>query len=185
MVPILPLINQPPPYGLFQVIVFLPIAFSLLVWISVLVTTVIIRFAYYCYRRQIIIIMKNSKLYCLVLSCYDKLEKFNVLIFPRLFTEKKVQSGTKEWKEVLFLNKRWPEYQGSKNPKTELVVYFASLGITIICISALGFFRNFPVITGSECLERTNKYYYCNVHNSIPGVLECIVGNGTYLCTNQ
>ena len=169
MVPVLPIIYQPPPRALFLVIVFLPIAFSLLVWITVLVTTVIIRCAYYCYRRQIIIVRKNSKLYCLVLSCYDKLEKLNVLIFPRLFTEKKVQSGTKEWKEVLFLDKRWPKYQGSKNPKTELVVLFASLGITIICISVLGFFRNFPVITGSECLEQTNNFnnWYCYYNTNL------------------
>ena len=174
MVPVLPLINQPPPRELFLGIVFLPIAFSLLVWISILVTTVIIRCTYFCYRRQIIIVRKNSKLYRLVLSCYDKLEKLNVLIFPRLFTEKKVQSGAKEWKEVLFLDKQWPKYQGSKNPKTELMVLFASLGITIICISALGFFRNFPVITGSECLERANNFnnWYCYDDTS-SGPLDC------------
>ena len=174
MVPDLPLINQPPPRELFLVIVFLPLAFSLLVWISVLVTTLIFSCTYYCYRRQIIIIRENGKLYHLVLSCYDKLGKLNVLIFPGLFTEKKVQSGTKEWKEVLFLDKRWPKYQGSKNPKTELVVLFASLGITIICLSALGFFRYFPVITGSECLERANNFnnWYCyNNSSSLP--LDC------------
>ena len=168
MVPVLPIINQPPPYGLFLVIVFLPITFYALAWLTVHVTNVIISSTYVCYRRQIIIVRKNSKLYCLVLSCYDQLERLNVLIFPGLFTEKKVQSGAKEWKEVLFLDKRWPKYQGSKNPKTELMVLFASLGITIIFISALGFFRNFPVITGSECLERHNNFnnWYCYDYNA-------------------
>ena len=174
MIPVLPIINQSPPRGLFLGIVFLPIAFSLLVWLSLLVTIVLIRCTYLCYRRQIIIVKKNSKIYGFMLSCYDKLEKLNVLIFPRLFTEKKLQSGTKEWKEVLFLDKQWPEYQGSKNPKTEFVVLFASLGITIICISALGFFRNFPVITGSECLERANNFnnWYC-YDNTSSGPLDC------------
>ena len=174
MLSLLPVTNGTLPRELFEGMIFLPIAFSLLVWISLLVTIVVIRCTYFCYRRQIIIVRKNSKTYGFMLSCYDKLEKLNVLIFPSLFSAKKMQSGTKEWKEVLFLNKRWPEYQGSKNPKTELIVLFASLGISTICISALGFFRNFPVITGSECLERDNHFntWYC-YDNSGSEPLDC------------
>ena len=53
MVPVLPVINLPPPRGLFLVIGFSPIVFYLPVWISLLVTTVIIRCTYCCYCRQI------------------------------------------------------------------------------------------------------------------------------------
>ena len=172
MVPVVPLFNQPPSRGLFVVLEFLPIAFSFFVWISILVTTVIIRCAYHCYRRQIIK-KENSKIYGFMSSCYDKLAKFNVLIFPCLFTEKKLQLGGKERKKILFLDKR-PNYEGSKNPKTGLTVLFASLGIMIICISALGFFRNFPVITGSRCLEWDNNFntWYC-YDNSSSEPLDC------------
>ena len=87
---------------------------------------------------------------------------------------KKLRMGTKEWKEILFLDKRWPEYQGSKNPKTELMVSFASLGITIICLSVLGFFRNFPVITSSRCLELASNFndWYC-YDNTSSQPLDC------------
>ena len=178
MVPVLPIINQPPPRGLFAVLEFLPILFSSLICISVLVTTVIIRCAYYLYRRQILIVKKNGRIYGFVLSCYNKLANFNVLIFPGLFTEKKLQLGNKEKKRFLFLDKQLKyggiEYEGTKNPKTGLMVLFASLGIMIICISALGFFRNFPVITGSECLERNNDFndWYC-YNNTSSEPLDC------------
>ena len=172
MVPVLPIFNQLPPRGLFAVLEFLPIAFSLLAFTSVLVTTVIIG-TYYCYRRQIIIKRENRKIYDFVLSCYNKLAKFNVLIFPRLFTEKKLQLGNEERKRFLFLDKQL-EYEGTKNPEIGLMVLFSSLGIMIICISALGFFRNFPVITGSECLERNNNFntWYC-YNNTSSGPLDC------------
>ena len=173
MVPVLPMINQPPPRGLFAVLEFLPILFSLFVCISVLVTTVVIRCAYYLYRRQECIVEENRKIYNFVLTCYNKLAKFNVLIFPGLFTEKKLQLNNRERKKFLFLDKRL-KYEGTKNPKTGLMVLFASLGIMIICISALGFFRNFPVITGSECLERNNNFntWYC-YNNTSSEPLDC------------
>ena len=185
MIPVLPVINLPPPCGLFTGIEFLPNVFYYLLSLLVLVSIgFILPGTYYYSRGQIIILRNNSKIQRLVFLCYHKLEKLNVLVFPHLFTEKKLKSGTREWKEVLLLNKRWPEYQGSKNPKTELMVLFASLGILIICISALGFFRNFPVIRGSECLERNNNFnkWYCyNYYNSSSKPLDC----EEYVRTNE
>ena len=170
MVPVLPVINRPPPRGLFIMLEFLPIVIFSFVWILLLVATVSITCSYYCYRRQIFIVKENRKIHPFVLSCFDKLEYFNVLIFPGLFTKKKLRLGTKEWKEVLFLDKLWPEYQGSKNPKTHLMVLFASLGISIIFVSAISFFRNFPVhvSTGSECLELASNFnnWYCYANTS-------------------
>ena len=170
------LLTITPPHELFEGMIFLPIALSLLVWILLLVTIVVIRCAYFCYRRQVIIVRENAKIYRFVFSCFDKLEKLNVLVFPRLFTEKILQSGTREWKEVLFLGKHWPEYQGSKNPKMEFIMLFASFAITIICISAIGFFRNFPIISWkrSTCLEQRNNFdhWYC-YDNTSSQPLDC------------
>ena len=80
MIPVLPVINLPPPRELFLGIVFIPLAISLFLWISVSAVTIIIGCTYFCYRRQIFIVKNNSKIYGFMLSCYDKMEKLDVQV---------------------------------------------------------------------------------------------------------
>jgi hypothetical protein len=121
----------------------------------------------------------------LVLLCFEKCKcmrklvswaagytgKLAILIFPTLFSEKKVQvENHEDSKEILFMDKRQREMVDNSNFKaiggyndhtshpTCLGIIFGTMGTMIVCVSALGFFRYFPVTTSSVCREIDNDF---------------------------
>jgi hypothetical protein len=93
--------------------------------------------------------------------------KLATLVFPTLFSEKKVQvTSHDDSKEILFMDKRQPEmehnsyniFEDRTSVPTCLGIIFGTLGGMIVCISALGFFRYFPVTISSVCREVDNDF---------------------------
>ena len=86
--------------------------------------------------------------------------KLPVYVFPKLFTKKKLRlEGEEESEELLYLDQPLQlSYRGKKWQSQCVVLLFATLAVMACCITALGFFRYFPVSISLECLEKDNNF---------------------------
>ena len=164
MIPKLPLSNLTPPYGVFIFLDMTP--------------EIVLNAAFTVFNVVIVVLMVRARLpekwlctRCIRFSrvcvpCREIWSELNrklvVYIFPSLFSEKKILlEDNKESTEILFMDKRQAVNNvhvdctsTSNTTRTRRPDFlFCAMSVIVICISAFGIFRYFPVTVSTKCME--------------------------------
>ena len=161
MIPKLPIIGITPQRSLFILLEAVPDG-AFLILFAVIELMAIIAFVYLCISvkcnckllkkfEELVVKLHKYELYCFQLPVY---------VFPKLFAKKKIQlEGKGDSEEILYLDQRLQLSFGEKEWRSQcVVILFTTLAVMVCCITALGFFRYFPVTISLECMEEDNNF---------------------------
>lgn len=104
---------------------------------------------------------------CIAQAVTTGVHKLLVLLFPHLFSEKKVESESNTMRNVLHFIDR---PLGGKNACCyyATLLVFGTLVLNVLCMTVLAFFRYFPIEKSSECKEFDSNFrtLYCFTNTS-------------------
>lgn len=133
---------------------------------------------------------KRGRMYSLLFANAVRtlVQKLLVFMFPRLFSEKKVNFENETIRNVLHFMDRPLVGGRTRHPvnwNSCTFWVFGALALSVLCTTVLAFFRYFPIEKSNECKEYDNHFHtlYCFTNSSdLPVNCTNIDNNTEVLC---